>query len=322
MSDRDGSRYAPRPGNDSERAVVARTFRLDVKAAEVIDALRGAAIPVVLLKGHAFASLLYQDGAIRDYFDIDLLVAPSSLRACEKVLRARGFRPHLLRADDQSNPNEHADSWRRPADAIDVDLHTTLPELTGDPEHVWDVLRPHHRSLNLGDTTVTVLDLPASALLAALHRAHHDDDYGTPSEDLSRAVSTLQDDVWRGAAELAAMLGGTTPFLAGLEELEQGRQVRHRLGLERTVDEARFEELRRLSREERVYRELLELDLTGRLRLALRLIAAHPRKLRMHSALARKGTTGLVAAYALRPLDLGVRLLRTIVNARGRRRGR
>lgn len=313
------SRYGPRPTTDSERSAVARTFRLDVKAAEIIRTLTEADVPVVLLKGHAFASLLYRDGAIRDYVDVDLLVPPTALPACERALRESGFRPHLLRADDQTNPHEHADSWRRAVDGIDVDLHTTLPELTGPAQTTWDVLSQHRRPLELAGTTVEVLDGPASALLAALHRAHHDHNHGTPSEDLVRAATLLPETDWKRAAELADALGGRTPFLAGLEQIEEGRMLRAHLGFERTADEARFEELRGLSREERVYRELRDLDPGGRFRLAVRLVAAHPRKLRMHSALARRGTLGLVAAYALRPVDLGVRMLRTVLDARRRR---
>jgi hypothetical protein len=62
-----------------------------VKGAEVRSAFNDAGVRSVLLKGPAFARLLYPNARSRDYTDVDLLVDPARLETAEEVLRRLGF---------------------------------------------------------------------------------------------------------------------------------------------------------------------------------------------------------------------------------------
>ena len=73
-------------------ATAASTFRLDVKGVEVRQALHAAGIRTVLLKGPAFARLLYRDSRSRGYSDVDLLVDPAAVQRAEQILAAVEFR--------------------------------------------------------------------------------------------------------------------------------------------------------------------------------------------------------------------------------------
>src|SRR4051794_30086422 len=120
--------------------VAAHTFRLDVKGAEVRQALRAAGIRTVLLKGRSLARLLYADDGSRTYDDVDLLMEPSAVGAAEGVLRDLGFR--LLEDDSPSGQTDpvlggmlgavgalHGRTWIRDADEFPVDIHDSLPQV-------------------------------------------------------------------------------------------------------------------------------------------------------------------------------------------------
>jgi hypothetical protein len=60
---------------------------------EVLSALAGAAVPVIVLKGAALGELVYDDAALRHSHAIDLLVGEGDLGRAAGALRSSGFRP-------------------------------------------------------------------------------------------------------------------------------------------------------------------------------------------------------------------------------------
>jgi hypothetical protein len=57
----------------------------------IMTALLGEGVPALLLKGAALAKTLYQDVALRTTGDIDLVVLPQYLPACQRLLRQLGY---------------------------------------------------------------------------------------------------------------------------------------------------------------------------------------------------------------------------------------
>ena len=80
------------PALDPRLAAVMRKMRMDLAIAEVVEALREAGIPCILLKGPSTARWLYDPGELRTYIDIDLLV-PFPRNAAGAVLEQLGFAP-------------------------------------------------------------------------------------------------------------------------------------------------------------------------------------------------------------------------------------
>src|ERR687893_43534 len=72
-------------------AATARGLAVDAVSAEVLDALRAAHVPTILLKGPSVAEWLYHQGPGRSYLDTDVLVAPPALADAERVLAELGF---------------------------------------------------------------------------------------------------------------------------------------------------------------------------------------------------------------------------------------
>jgi hypothetical protein len=293
------------------RDVAASTFRLDVKGAEVRAALAEAGIRSVLLKGRGLAVLLHDAGDPRNYFDVDLLVAPADARAAHGVLRRLGFVPSYgtgpvdLPRDVLAEGSLHGGVWQRGRDGTSVDLHHSLPQVVADPEAVWRLVSRHTISLPVGGAATETLDAPASALLVALHAAHHGPAGGSPMRDLARATQRLDADCWRQARDLATALGAQDAMGVGLALDPRGRALAGELGL-RTEPSVALRLLWGGAPWGSTFIEsvLRQPGMRARARLLAGLLVPRPSTMRLSSPLARRSRRGLAAAYAVRPLQL------------------
>jgi hypothetical protein len=292
--------------------IAAHTFRLDVKGADVRLALQDCGVASILLKGRAFAQLLYGDADARDYSDVDLLVAPDDTARAQKVLQAQGFMPQFggpapidLPSHTLREGSLHGGAWFRERDGVTIDLHRTLPQVSADPGLVWSELCRHTVTMDIGGAATPVLDRPASALLVALHAAHHGCAWGSAIEDLRRATERLDLACWGEALELASTLDAIAAMGTGLGLTPAGTAIAERLGLGTTPS---FGLLLRWSNAPWGSSFLDALisqgGLGARIRLLWQLVWPKPPTLRLVSPLARRGTRGLVAAYAIRPAQL------------------
>jgi hypothetical protein len=218
------------------------TFWLDVEYTRIASALTSAGIRTILLKGPAFDQLLFDGTRARAYADIDLLVDPAGALAAERLLEQLGFH----RADRESVVRRfirrigiaigvvgavHATPWIRGRDNFTVDLHHTLPLLRASADDAWRALRAHSVTIAVVGAQVQTLDRPASALLIALHAAHHGPGWDRARTDLQRACEVLERDSWQAAALLARDLRGEVAMGIGLGTAEAGRAVARELGL-------------------------------------------------------------------------------------------
>jgi hypothetical protein len=301
VEDRDADR---RPLSRSPgRSGALLSLAVDAVAAEVVGALSAAGVSPVLLKGAVLAHRLYDRGELRPYGDVDLLVAPRDVAVVERVLTSVGFRPrepHLAGWEPT-----HASVWERDG-AVPIDLHTTLAGAAAEPALVWSAIGAGARAHRLdGGATALVPSDAALALVVALHAAMHGPDSPRPLEDLARALDRMPEAAWREAARLARDLGAMPAFAAGIRLAPSGQDLAHRLELprHRGVEIAvaarlgrgtaiRFQAARRRARVGMVVRGLVP-----------------PRAyMKAFLPLARRGTAGLLAAYAWRPLRVAAAL--------------
>jgi hypothetical protein len=309
---------------------LARNFRLDVKGAEIRQALNAAEIRTVLIKGPAFARLLYPDPAWREYTDIDLLIDPQAMREAEQLLIDEGFRRFEeegpVRQTDAAvgeavgaQGASHSVAWVRDRDSFVVDLHDSLPQVGVPEDVVWDQITRHLDLLDVAGVPTEILDRPATALLVALHAAHHGPGWSTAIRDLAGAVDAFEMECWEAARDLAVTLDAAGPMGVGLGLIEGGRAIARRLLLPTEPSSAQRLLWAGAPWSASVVEALRnQPDLRSKAWLLLRILAPSPAALRRGSALARRGRLGLVAAYGLRPLQIARRLPAAL---RARQRG-
>jgi hypothetical protein len=217
------------------------TFRLDVQYTRLASVLAGEGLTTILLKGPAFDQLLFDGSRRRAYSDIDLLVEPGFIDQAERLMGRLGFQRAARQplaafgwrvgvAVGLLDP-PHATAWIRDGDRFTVDLHRTLPLVGVSAEEVWRALAAHRATISVVGSEVETIDRAASALLIALHAAHHGPAWRRARTDLERACEVLEPDCWRAAEQLARDLGAVTAMGIGLGTTAGGRAIAQQLGL-------------------------------------------------------------------------------------------
>jgi hypothetical protein len=218
------------------------TFWLDVEYTRIAPAFTAAGIGTILLKGPAFDQLLFDGRRLRAYADIDLLVDPASAVAAERLLEQLGFaraeREPVVRRRLRGLGiavgvvgTAHATPWIRDRDQFTVDLHHTLPLIGATADEAWSALRPHSVTIEVVGAPVLTLDRAASALLIALHAAHHGPGWNRARTDLQRACEVFERDCWQAAARLARHLRADAAMGIGLGTTTEGGALARQLGL-------------------------------------------------------------------------------------------
>ncbi len=217
------------------------TFRLDVQYTRLASALADDGLTTVLLKGPAFDQLLFKGLRRRAYSDIDLLVEPGRVEEAERLMKQLGFdrvpkRPLAafgwrLGVTVRLLDPPHATAWVRERDQFTVDLHHTLPLVSARPAEVWRALGAHRVTITVIDSEVETIDRPASALLIALHAAHHGPTWSRARTDLERACEVLEPGCWRAAKQLAKDLGAADAMGIGLGTTAAGCAIAREIGV-------------------------------------------------------------------------------------------
>ncbi|AGY58402.1 nucleotidyltransferase domain-containing protein [Gloeobacter kilaueensis] len=203
------------------RRNACRNALLFAALADILQALAGAQVEVIVLKGAALAERLYGDIAVRPMQDLDLLIRPAALPVARQVLKALHFAPtrtEIATGFNAAFRNEES-LHRRGLVDVYVDLHWRLigpnyyqRALAG--EWFWQTAR---RS-PIGDRMALVLGLEAEVLYLCAHlQLHHG----------GRSLLWLQD-----IAELLVRCGQDLDWEVLLEQAQGNSLV---LPLQRTL---------------------------------------------------------------------------------------
>ncbi len=193
----------------------------------------------------------------------------------------------------------------RPHDGAGLDLHRTLTGIEVSPETAWLLLSEETEMLSLRGVEVEVLSQSGRALHLVLHAADHGFTSNRPLNELALALETLPEALWSRAASLAAKLEATAAFAAGLRLVPKGADLAARLRLPAN------DSLETALRASPATRHALGLQwllqtpgLGAKASLLVRKLVPPPAYMRAWSRLAQKGSSGLILAYAWRPLYL------------------
>ena len=293
--------------------------RTDTATVELTAALEAAGIHSILLKGPSAQRWLYAEDETRHYWDIDLLVSPAELPRAEAVAAGLGFEP-LPSESTRIQQESHHERWYRPRDNVCVELHRGFMGVEASDEQLWEELSRDTEPLPLGGGVVRVPGLAARTLLVGLHAAASGP-AGTPLEDLLRAVHQVPAETWQEAAVLARRLRAEPALAVGLSFVPEGVALSLRLEL---TDTASAEVILRGTIPPPTamgFERLLRTPgLAGKLAYIAWELTPSRETLRKADPLARHGTAGIMAAYALRPFRLAAQAPRGFLAWRSARR--
>lgn len=155
-----------------KRAFTAGDFNnrfLARELSKLLQIFQAHDIPAFPYKGPTLAALVYENMALRQFSDLDIVIRKRDFSRARDLLHAQNYQPRFQLAPVQQAAYLHffhAYDFVRSDGKISVDLHWRLtPErypFPLDPEDVWAWLKP----LSCADTTV--LALPPEELLLVL----------------------------------------------------------------------------------------------------------------------------------------------------------
>ena len=122
----------------------AGSAKLFLELAAVLEALRAAGIPVLVLKGAHLAELVYRDVSLRPMSDVDLLVRRADLPSAERVLLGLGYHPQATPGGIQDySTHRHLPPFIK-SGAVPIEVHRSIDEsgcFQIDAEGLWERAR-------------------------------------------------------------------------------------------------------------------------------------------------------------------------------------
>ena len=163
----------PEVAAELEGAFHANAGRNLMAAAElrtVVGWLEAEGVPVIAFKGPTLTALVYENLALREFHDLDLLVRPGDRRLAVSVLVRNGCRAKGAEGAESLLGNSEI-ALKTPG-GCEVDLHWTLSPpyfLSFDATHAWERMQ----SVSVGGTPVPTFGPDDLFACLALHGGRH-----------------------------------------------------------------------------------------------------------------------------------------------------
>jgi Uncharacterised nucleotidyltransferase len=293
-----------------DRRVFALGLLVERESRDAIRALKEAGVRPILLKGPLQQAWLEPAGPARASADVDVLVSRDQLDNAGVALRDLGYGPAPALPDNLERkhlPDRVEHGYHRAWIAegrTPVELHWSLG---GADEHkVWDVLSKETETADLMGEEVELPNDAARCAIVALHAAQHGIGQPTGFRDLEKALAVAETETWRHAAELAAAMGGWTPFAVALSVTLHGAELLRELGGRSQPLNVRqaLSFLTPAPTSLGFYFFSRQRGVRAKVGFALAELAPPPAFMRLSYPLARRGLGGLALAYLYRPLWL------------------
>ncbi|MDH3603867.1 MAG: nucleotidyltransferase family protein, partial [Candidatus Tectomicrobia bacterium] len=157
-------------------SIAEHNLRLTHELIKLLELFEAHDIQAIPYKGPAVAVALYGNILLRQYSDLDIIVAPERRDQAKALLYARGYELWTEMTDAQHAAHEHethADTFVHPTSEVAVDLHWTLAQrrfaIALAPDHLWDRLEP----VALPGKTVNSIPVAELLLILCVHGAKH-----------------------------------------------------------------------------------------------------------------------------------------------------
>ena len=196
-----------------------RNLRLLGELRIALRDLDAAGIRAVPWKGPLLAERAYGDLALRQFYDLDILLRPTQLRAARERLAASGFRPEkqMTQVEEQTYVEHQGElELVRPTDGLWLELHTAIvPTYYArgpSSADLWQRIRP----TRLGRATVWALDEVDEFEALCVHGSKHRWDRLAWILDVTMMSRSLTSEQWTRLLDNARRHGTLRMVLLGL----------------------------------------------------------------------------------------------------------
>jgi hypothetical protein len=158
------------------RAQTIRNFELTRELLEILSLLEKSSVAVLAFKGPVLAQQLYGHLSLREFLDLDILVAPTHASTVIALLSAKGFEPQFILTRQQFACFQTMRSQMglyHPAKNVLVEVHWALltPGYTFSPatQIAWESVQ----TISIAGRAIQTFSDETQLLFACLHQAKH-----------------------------------------------------------------------------------------------------------------------------------------------------
>jgi hypothetical protein len=157
------------------RATAVRNLQLSSELVQIVDVLEGEGVDVIAYKGPVLAMLLYGDVALRQFGDLDVLVAAADVPRAAAALERAGYaatRTDALRGDAPL-PGEGQLMFVREHPRCAVELHWRVAQRHLRVSFEFDDLATRSIAIDIGGRAIRTLSSEDLLLVLAVHHTKH-----------------------------------------------------------------------------------------------------------------------------------------------------
>ena len=182
---------------DDCRGIAVRKLRMHAELSAILSALATNGIPAVTLKGAYLGPAVYQNVALREMNDIDVMVPRADLAAAVACVLGMGFSaPRDLDVETEANAKHHVSRLAKPG-VVGIEIHwNVVPPhrpISIAPEQLWPRARPA-QAPGLGNLSLSLTD---TLLHLCCHTSYqHRFEFGLrPSCDIAELIGRFESEL-------------------------------------------------------------------------------------------------------------------------------
>ena len=158
------------------RAHTIRNFDLTKELLEILSLLEKSGVGALAFKGPVLSQQLYNDVSLREFVDVDILVAPTHASTVIALLSAQGFEPQFILTPQQFARFQRSSSQMglyHPVKNVLVEVHWALltPGYTFSPaaQIPWESIQ----TISIAGRAIQTFSHETQLLFACAHQAKH-----------------------------------------------------------------------------------------------------------------------------------------------------
>jgi len=193
------------------------TLSMTAELFRILERFAEAGIRVVLVKGPVLSLLAFDNPAVRNYVDLDLLLHHRDIQNASRLMLELGFHTDISESAIRAGkvPGEYL--FRRPGTKRIIELHTERTFRYYPKPMPTDDLFARSRTLSLDGREVPALSLEDELVLNCIHGAKHFWERLMWVSDIAWLLAEHPEMSWPKAQQIAAAVGAERMLRIGVQ---------------------------------------------------------------------------------------------------------